>query len=112
MELIFERSDGVMYAAVSGRLDGETAESFRDEVLGGVSDGDQVVVVDMSSVGYVSSAGLQTFLVLARSLRGQNVNFGICSLTSAVNEIFNIGGFRRALAIFDDRAGAAGTLRP
>ena len=112
MEINFERSDGVMYAVVDGRLDGETSDSFRDGVLGGLSDVDEVVVVDMSSVGYVSSAGLQTFLVLAKSLRRQNVNFGICSLTSAVNEIFDIGGFRRALAIFDDRAGATVSLKP
>ena len=110
MELKIERSEGFAFAVVAGRVDGDSAGGLRDGVLGSVSGEDVALVVDMGGVSYVSSAGLQTFLVLAKSLRKENVKFGLCSVTRDVNEIFDIGGFRRALAIFDDRESAVAGL--
>ena len=75
MAMVLERSDGVVYAGFEGRIDGDSADLVYSGIMDSVSEGDRVYVMDMSKVWYVSSAGLQTFLSVAKSLRDRNVNF-------------------------------------
>ena len=110
MELSFEREGLATYALVAGRVDGATAGGLPVGVLDAVGDADRALVLDLAAATYVSSAGLRAFLAVAKSLRRENVNFGICALTPGVREVFEITGFDRALAVFDSREAARSAL--
>ena len=103
MNLSVEREDGVLYCLVEGRVDGDNAPDFRAGVIDHVTDDDRVLVLDLSQVSYISSAGLQSFLLIARSMGQRSVGFGICELSDGVRKVFEIAGFSGVLALFSNR---------
>ena len=110
MELGVERAEGIVYCSVEGRVDGDTAVDFRGRVLDGVGAGDRALVLDLSGVPYVSSAGLQSFIIIARQLSRDGTAFGLCGLAEGVREVFEISGFDLVLSLYVDRAEAAAAL--
>ena len=110
MELSVERDGGVMYCFVEGRVDGETAVAFRDGVLNIVEDNDRILVLDLGGVVYVSSAGLQSFVIIARQLAREGVGFALCHLAEGVRHVFEISGFDGVLSIFGDSSEAVAAL--
>lgn len=110
MELGVERAEGILYCSVEGRVDGDTAVEFRGRVLDCVGSGDRALVLDLSGVSYVSSAGLQSFIIIARQLSRDDTGFGLCGLAEGVREVFEISGFDLVLSLYVDRAEAAAAL--
>ena len=107
MNLIVERDGGMVCCLVDGRVDSDTAADFRDRVLEAVAEGDELLVLDLSPVNYVSSAGLQAFLIIARQMSQDGLGFAVCSLTEGVRQVFEVAGFDRVLTVYGDRREAA-----
>ena len=64
------------------------------------------LVVDCSSLDYVSSAGLRVFLVAARAAKAAGVGFDVSDLKPAVKEVFDLTGFGNVITLCADRATA------
>ena len=110
MDLTVERDGGVVFFCARDRVDSDNSAEFRDRVLDAVAEGDRMLVIDLSQVSYVSSAGLQSFLVLARHMKQSGLDFGLCSMSDGVSYVFEVAGFDRVLRVFDDRAAACASL--
>ena len=110
MELCVEREGEVMYCGVDGRVDSDTVEEFQVLVLKTVEASDRALVLDLSSVPYVSSAGLQSFIIIARQMSRDGIGFGLCGLGAGVRHVFEVSGFDLVLSVFTDRAAAASAL--
>ena len=110
MEVGVEREGGVMYCVVDGRVDSDTAGEFQGRVLKTVEASDRALVLDLSSVPYVSSAGLQSFIIIARQMSRDGVGFGLCGLAEGVRNVFEVSGFDMVLSVFVDRAAAVAAL--
>ena len=105
---------------VKGRLDQDNCEAFREELLKAVEgfahDGG-TVVLDLSELEYVSSAGLRCFLLASRQAKTQRGRIYVAQMQPLVAEIFAIGHFnllfqtfptiREALAAASHEAAAA-----
>lgn len=105
---------------VKGRLDQDNCEAFRQELMKSVEgcarDGG-VVVLDLSELEYVSSAGLRCFLLASRQAKTQHGRICVAQMQPLVAEIFAIGHFnllfqtfptiREALAAASHEAAAA-----
>jgi len=78
---------------VSGDIKSEIAHEFEDELLAALTTGNSVVV-DLSSVNYISSAGLRALLSAQQMVDelGKS-SFYIQNLTKNVIEIFRTNGF-------------------
>lgn len=63
-------------------------------------------VLDLSKVGYISSAGLRVFLSLAKKLEGGVGSLRIAGLNPQIKQVFDISGFTKLFSIFPDRAAA------
>jgi len=64
------------------------------------------VIIDCAGLEYVSSAGLRTFLLAARSAQRTGYQFAICGLQPPVRDVFELSGFSRIITIYADRAAA------
>jgi anti-sigma B factor antagonist len=64
------------------------------------------VIVDCGALEYVSSAGLRVFLIALRTAQRAGISFGLCALTPAVREVFDLSGFSRIIAVYTDRPSA------
>ena len=99
LEIKFGREGMVGFARVSGRLDGDTVDEFENDIGGG-ADGLSVMVLNMSGLDYVSSAGLRSLINVANKCTNQGVRLGFSDLTPVVDKVFDVSGFRRLLAVY------------
>lgn len=88
---------------VKGRLDQDSCETFREHLMKSVEgfahDGG-AVVLDLSELEYVSSAGLRCFLLASRKAKAQRGRIFVAHMQPLVSEIFTIGHFNLLFQTF------------
>ena len=90
-----------------GRLDFGASPGFQrqlEERLAEASPAPAALIIDCSTLDYVSSAGLRVFLLAARAAQRSGIPFALCSLKPAVREVFELSGFSRIMTVHADRA--------
>ena len=88
-----------LIAKAEGRVDGSNARAFQEDLDAVCGEADQVVILDLEQLSYISSAGLRVILMTAKGLEGRNVKFAICSLSEAIKEVFQISGFDKIIPV-------------
>lgn len=95
----------------SGRLDSNTSKSFESELIPVVESGPGAVVVDLSNLQYVSSAGLRVLLVAAKRSKAGGGRLALSGMSDQIREVFDISGFSAIFTIFATRDEAVAALR-
>ena len=95
--------DGVKILTLSGRLDGDGSIRLHDRINEEIDYDKDSLLLDMSEVEYISSAGLRVLILAARTIKNE---FGLCNPTSMVREVFAMTKLDRALFIYDDMGAA------
>jgi hypothetical protein len=62
--------------------------------------GSKHFVLDLSKIGYVSSAGLRVLLMLAKQLDGGRGSLRLAGLNPQVKQVFDIAGFSKLFSIY------------
>lgn len=93
-----------------GRLDTATAPAFDQSVQTHTNAGTRLLI-DLTQVHYVSSAGLRVFLMTAKKLQKSGGSLVICGMSPAVREVFDIAGFSRMLRIEADQTAGIAALQ-
>ena len=78
------------------RLDATNAQSLDQDW---VSEGISELVIDLSECEYVSSAGLRSFMLLARGAASRGASMALVNVPAAVYEIFQVTGFTKILDV-------------
>jgi anti-anti-sigma factor len=91
---------------LTGELDAETAPAFEAAADTLIEEGARFVVLDMSGLAFISSAGLRAVLTLAKELRAVRGEVRFAALQKTVAEVFAMAGFNRLFGIFPDVAAA------
>ena len=68
------------------------------------------LVLDLSGVDYMSSAGLGTTVWLAKRMREAKQEFALSGLRDRVAHVFRLSGLDRILPVYPDRATADAAL--
>lgn len=96
---------GATVVRLSGRLDTATAPGVHEH-LDTIVDADVgLVIVDLSRVDFMSSAGLRVLLATAKRLRPSGT-LRIFGLNPTVEDVFEMSGFSMILSVFADEASA------
>jgi anti-anti-sigma factor len=98
---------------VSGRLDQDTCEAFRGELMKEVEAATRVgggVVLDLSALEYVSSAGLRCFMLASRQAKQSRMKIFVAALQPMVREIFEISHFNLIFQVFPTVREAVGAV--
>jgi anti-anti-sigma factor len=106
IEIQQEQIGPVRVLDLSGRLDTETAVDVELALQDLLAAGEREFLIDLSGIGYVSSAGLRVLLSLAKQLDGGKGSLRLCGLNAAVTQVFDVAGFSKLFAIFPDRTAA------
>ena len=88
---------------VAGRLDQDTCDGFRRELMKHVEAASLeggTVVLDLSALEYVSSAGLRCFIVLAKYAKAKQKSLALVALQDEVSEIFEISGLLNLFKVY------------
>ncbi len=109
MDVTSQRTGGALIVSVEGRVDGANARKFQKAVEG-VIDDDRAVILDMENLGYISSAGLRSILLIAKGLQKRKAQFAVCSLQDAIGEVFRIVGFDKIVTIHSSQGDAVAAM--
>lgn len=115
LEIRQDEEGAIRVLALKGRLDTETASDLELTLQDLLGAGERYFLLDLSGIGYVSSAGLRVLLGLAKKLDGGKGTLRLCGLNAAVRQVFDVAGFGKLFAIFANRDAAladAPRIRP
>jgi|SRR3954453_18152380 anti-sigma B factor antagonist len=91
MEVTESRGGGTTTLRISGRVDGSVSKLLQERVQDIVSRNEHVIV-DLGGMSYVSSAGLRSFIMLAKHAKSRQKTITLVALQEEVMEIFEISG--------------------
>jgi anti-anti-sigma factor len=103
MEFTGEKSGAFLVVMVSGRMDTLTAPEFEAQTAKWLADGETRLVLDLSQLAYISSAGLRSILAAAKQLKAKGGDLAFCGLAGLVAEVFAVSGFAKLLPVFATR---------
>ena len=95
-ELHHETRSSIVFAAVSGEIDMSNAEELREALTGAIPNGAHALVLDLSAINYLDSAGIHLIYRLRDSLhrRGQGLRVVIPD-HSPINDTLRLAGLQR-----------------
>lgn len=106
MQITTEKVDTTFVVIPAGRLDSNNASVFEKTLADFVRNGETRVVIDLSQIEYISSAGLRVVLMLVKQLKSANGSLVLCGMKPSIREVFDISGFSKILQIRGTRAEA------
>lgn len=108
METTLDRINGVPVVRINGRLDANTAAAFDAQMGTLTASPEKRILVDLSAVSYVSSAGLRSILQLVKHTAASSGRLGLFGASEQVAEVIEISGFPSLLDLYPDEAAALG----
>ena len=114
LELKQARIEDVVVITVSGRVDHANADQFRAALwphLASCTGGGDRLVLDLSGLEYISSAGLRVLMLASRDVKSRDGRLVVCGLQPIVKEIFEISRFNIVFNVLPDRTAALAELR-
>ena len=98
-----------------GRLDHENCEGFQNDLaaqLDACAQEGAALVLDMSGLEYVSSAGLRCLMIAAKQATARNSRMVVASPQPVVGEILQISRFNLVLPVFGTTREALASVSP
>ncbi len=99
MNIRDEMRGDVLIVRPEGRIDTTTSEELERWIGTRLEGGSRRLVVDMSAVDYISSAGLRVLLLTLKRLKGGGVTLVLGGLNTSVRQIFELAGFLSIFAV-------------
>ncbi len=94
------------------RLDTVSAPQFDADVASLLSQPHKRILLDMSGVTYISSAGLRSVLQLVKHTGRSGGRLALAGVTPQIQEILEISGFNPLMDIYPDRESALTASQP
>jgi anti-anti-sigma factor len=101
MEINSKKEKGSLIISVKGRIDAVTAPDFEKSLSEWISQGESNMIVNLSDLEYISSAGLRSILAIAKVLKAKGGKIIFACLKGTVKDVFKISGFGSIFQIFD-----------
>ena len=109
LKVISREVDGVSVLALEGRVVlGEESTLLREKVKGLLSQGKKKIVLNMSNVTFIDSAGLGTLVAAHSSAKTQGAALKLCHLGAKFQEVLQI---TKLVTVFDVEKTEADAVR-
>jgi anti-anti-sigma factor len=95
------RDAGLVVLAIQGDLDAAGVDQIREHFSGAISHYTGPVIVDLSGVEYLSSAGLAMLVSRGKTQRGRGGDLVVVANTPRVKAVFELTGFDRLFSVYD-----------
>lgn len=109
-EQTVEQLQQVKFIELSGDVDTNTAPLIQEQILPQVQAGSKIIL-DMTQVAYLSSAGLRMLLSLYRQIFNQNAQIVLVGLSEEIADTMSITGFLDFFQTADTLDQALDTLK-
>ncbi len=110
MNIVIKEQDGIKIAEVTGDIDSKSAPEAQEQLLAFVA-ANKTVVLDLKSVGFMSSAGLRMMLLLYRHANAGNGKLALVGLSEQIKDTMAATGFLRFFTVCGSIAEALASLK-
>jgi anti-anti-sigma factor len=108
----FEREDEAVVAIVTGEVDMSNAVSIRQRIAESVTPDDEALILDLSELSFIDSAGLHSVIQLGAVLDERRQQLRLCvPRDSPIGRAIEIVGLPRAVFVHRDRDEAMEAVR-
>ncbi len=103
METTKRSENGIIIFSVTGQIDSTTAPALEGTLQETVDQGHTRLVLDLTDVPYMSSAGLRVLSIICKAARDaeEGGDLRLAGLSKAVAHAFRISGFDQIFLIYD-----------
>jgi anti-sigma B factor antagonist len=105
-EVAREDHSDVSILRLKGFLDAHTAPNFEQAIQELIEENRFKIIVSMSDLNYISSAGLGVFMGFIEEIREKNGDIKLSNMTDKVYKVFDLLGFPALYQIFKEEAEA------
>jgi anti-sigma B factor antagonist len=112
MNIAVRVESGINVFVPEGRIDTQGAIDLDRALQAAVSEGKHKMVVDMSQVTYMSSAGLRSLAAVLVKNREEGGDLKVAALSERVMRVFRIIGFDMFFSIHDGVEAAIADFQP
>jgi anti-sigma B factor antagonist len=111
-EVRFEREEETVVAIVTGEVDMSNAATVRQQIAESVTPDDDAVIVDLSELSFIDSAGLHSLIELGTVLDERRQHLLLCLPPgSTIRRAIEIIGLPHAVSVYSDRSEAMEAVR-
>jgi anti-sigma B factor antagonist len=100
MNITEREQNGITIFALEGRVDSEGAVDLDLALQAATSEGKHKMVLDMSQVRYINSAGLRTLADILTQNKANDGDLKLINLNPKVQRVFQIIGFDKFFTIY------------
>jgi anti-sigma B factor antagonist len=100
-----DRTD-ISILRLKGFLDAHTAPNFEQAIQELIEENRYKIIISMSDLNYISSAGLGVFMGFIEEIRENEGDIKLCNMSDKVFKVFDLLGFPALYQIFKEEAEA------
>lgn len=100
MDIAIDTQQGITVITLNGELDGSSAPLAQQQIMAQATDGARVLM-DMTNVPYMSSAGVRMLLSTYRQLTGNGGKIVLVGLSDEVRDTLSVTGFLNFFQVAD-----------
>ncbi|HXZ10776.1 MAG TPA: STAS domain-containing protein [Candidatus Sulfotelmatobacter sp.] len=102
---------GITVLEIEGRIVlGEESNSFREKVKSLLAAGKKKIVLNLSNVSYIDSAGLGTLVATFHSARSQGATLKLANLGAKFKEVLQVTKLMTVFDTYDNEAAAVASF--
>ena len=110
MQLQSKREGLTAIAEAAGLIDTRASQEFERELVGLLDAGVRSVIIDLSKVDLITSAGIRVLVMLSQRLRRSGGGLALCALSEGVRSVFDVAGLLSQFRITATREDAVAEL--
>ena len=110
LDISVESMKRVDLITVSGRVDSNTSPELDQALKQSMENGTHNIVVELSDVPYLSSAGLRALVSALRECKKKRGDVRIANPSERVSEVLSLAGLDSLFDVYDDTTTAVGSF--
>lgn len=110
LELNQQELKRVLLIEVTGRVDSTTADQLGKALNDAIDAGQNQLVLDLSKVEYMSSAGLRELVSALKRLQRGRGDLRLAALSERVEEVLELAGLDEIFKIYETQVEAVGSF--
>lgn len=110
IEIKEEQKGKAVIFTLQGRLDSTTSPLVEEKILASIEKGTDDVILDFSSLTYISSAGIRVLVHCHKELEKKHGHIFLASVPKPIENVLYITGFLPYFKVFDGQEQALEAL--
>jgi anti-sigma B factor antagonist len=100
MQVNLKTQNNILIIKVNGSIDSNTAPEIQEKVLEASADSKNVII-DLSEVDFVSSAGLRVILMIYRQIKSKDGKVVLVGVSEEIEDVMTVTGFANFFEMVD-----------